>query len=133
MLFKFKLFREVHDLFQSHMAELLQLSQSTISRMEMRPAWDITSDQLNILYDKFGKEDVDLFVVSNENENVPFISAFGNTNEGSGTQNNGYIANNGELMGLLKMQSEALTGVTEKQIQLNDRLISLLDKLSEKL
>ena len=125
-----KNFRQSHGLFQSEMAALLGVNQSNVSRAEIRGTFELSYPQLQTLYEKYGKEDVDAFAAD---ENVVTVSASNNTNEGGGTQNNGYFCTGMASMEIIKAQSDALAELATKQSQQADRLIALLEKLSEKL
>ena len=132
-----KNFRQSHNLFQSDMAELLQLNQSNVSRAELRGYLELTFNQKNALVERFGEEDVESFRIS-DNEAVPSksnvtVNASNSTIEGGGTQNNSINGPDAMSMAIIKQQSEALIKLTEKHASQNDRLIALLEKLSEKL
>ena len=132
-----KNFRQSHNLFQSDMAEILQLNQSNVSRAELRGYHELTPNQKKALVERFGEEDVESFRISDDEaeriEGNVTVEASNNTNEGSGTQNNGVFATDAMSMTIIKQQSEALTKLAEKHASQNDRLIALLEKLSEKL
>lgn len=125
-MFKLKEFRLAHSLFQSQMAEILGLTQSAISRLETEKI-DLTIAQYNILYDKFGKEDVDAFKVDPNT----YVEAIGNKNFGSGVQNNG-IQQNTDLVSILKKQAETICDHVRTQDELNKTLVGLLEKLALK-
>lgn len=129
MRINLKDFRHAHRLFQSDMARLLELNKSNVSRAELRGYLTLTYPQLHTLYDKFGKEDVDSFML----EDNLSVEVSNNTNEGDGTQNNGVFATDGASLEIIKQQSEALTRLAEKQAEQTDRLLLLIEKLSEKL
>ena len=129
MRFNLKDFRQSHSLFQSDMAELLNLNQSNISRAEIRGYLELSYPQLNALYNKYGREDVDSFMLPDPVS----IGASNNTNEGDGNQDNRVYAYDLASLDLIKKQSEALMKLAEKQNEQTDRLITLLEKISEKL
>lgn len=129
MRFNLKDFRQSHSLFQSDMAELLNLNQSNISRAEIRGYLELSYPQLNALYNKYGREDVDSFMLPDPVS----IGASNNTNEGDGNQDNRVYAYDLASLDLIKKQSEALMRLAEKQNEQTDRLITLLEKISEKL
>ena len=56
MRINLKDFRQSHNLYQSDMAELLQVNQSNVSRAEIRGFFDLTYPQKKALYEKFGFE-----------------------------------------------------------------------------
>lgn len=124
-----KEFRQMHGLFQSDLAEILNVNQSNISRAEIKGFFDLTALQRDALYTKFGKEDVDSYVINSDNT----INASSNTNEGNGIQNNGYMGADAVSLSIIKKQSEALTSLAEKQVAQTERLLNLLEKLSEKI
>ena len=128
MKFRLKDFRQAHKMFQSDLAELLDSNQSTISRMELVGACKLTYPQVQALYGKFGREDVDAFW-----EEEITVEVNGNTNEGEGTQNNGYFGADTISLGIIKQQSEALIKLSAKQAEQTDKLIELLQKVNEKL
>ena len=131
MKFRLKDFRQSHNLFQSDMATILDANQSSVSRMELRGSTRLTYPQMQALYERFGKEDVDSFVVE-EDEDMGVVSV-GNVNEGDGTQNNGYMTADTRAYEIIKNQSELISRLAEKQSEQTDRLLTLLEKLSEKL
>ena len=130
MKFRLKDFRQAHSLFQSDMATLLDTNQSTVSRMELKGIARLTYPQLQSLYDKYGKDDVDSFL---EHEEEMGVVAIGNINEGDGTQNNGYMTADARAYEIIKKQSETISSLAAKQSEQTDRLLTLLEKLSEKL
>lgn len=125
-----KEFRQKHGLFQSDLSEILHLNQSNISRAEIRGYLELTALQRDSLYEKFGKEDVDSYAIGND---IVAVNATSNTNEGDGIQNNGYMGADAVSLSIIRKQSEALTSLAEKQAAQTDRLLNLLEKLSEKL
>lgn len=129
MRINLKDFRQSHKMFQSDMAELLEVNQSNVSRAELRGYFTLSYPQVKKLYEKFGKEDVDSFSL----DKGISVSAFGNSNEGSGTQNNGYFHMDTNALDIISRQSEAVINLAQKQAEQTDRLIVLLEKLSKKL
>ena len=130
MRINLKSLRQSHNLFQSELAQLLGVNQSNVSRAELKGFFELSYPQLQLLIEKYGKEDVESFMIE---EPQVSVSASNNPNEGSGTQNNGYFCANDATMEIIKTQSEALADLAAKQSQQTDRLIALLEKLSEKL
>ena len=132
-----KNFRQSHGLFQSDMAELLQLNQSNVSRAELRGYHELTYNQEMALVERFGKEDIESFRVSDDEghriDGSVTVDASNNTNEGGGTQNNGIFGADAISMNIIKQQSEALTRLSDRQAEMSDRLIALLEKISERL
>lgn len=127
--FRLKDFRQAHGLFQSDMSELLQTNQSSVSRMELKPSVKLTFPQMQRLKERYGEEEVEAFM---EDDSIS-IDATGNTNEGNGTQNNGYFGMDASAMRLIREQSEALMRLSAKQSEQTDKLLALIEKLSEKL
>lgn len=128
MRINLKNFRQSHGLFQSEMAEILGINQSNVSRAEIRGGFDLTYNQIQTLYERFGQEDVDSFAIPESR----LIDASNNTNV-DGTQNNGVFGTDPTSLEIIKQQSEALAELANKQAQQTDRLLALLEKLSEKL
>ena len=134
MKINLKDFRQAHRLFQSDLAELLQTNQSTISRMELKNGVSLSYPQMMTLYERFGKEDVDAFAVDEEpKDERTSVVVENNTNYGEGVQNNGYFSADKMSLEIIRKQSEALSNLAGKQSEQTDRLIVLLEKLSEKL
>ena len=137
MKINLKDFRQSHKLFQSDMAELLEVNQSNISRAEIRGYFDLSFLQKKKLFDRFGEDDVMSFAIGNGGDHVidaeqMSVSASGNVNEGDGTQNNGYFEANSSLISIIGRQSDALMRLAEKQMEQTDRIVELLKKLSDK-
>ena len=128
MGFRLKDFRQAHRMFQSDMAELLETNQSSVSRLELRPSCKLSYLQMQKLYERFGHEDVDAFMEADTEE--VSVEITGNTNEGDGTQNNGFFGADDATMGIIRQQSEALVALAKKQSEQTDRLIALLEKIT---
>ena len=128
MRFRLKDFRENKKLFQSDLARIMETNQSSISRSELRPVSSITFAQYDSLCKEFGKQDVEPFVVTEDN---PSIIIKGNKNQGSGTQTNGVISDS-SAMDIIKEQSTALRDIMRKMAEQTDRLLSLLEKITDK-
>ena len=127
MRLRIKQFRQTHGLFQSDMAQLLKINQSNVSRAELKGYLTLTYPQLEALYDKFGKEDVDSYMIDNA------VSIENNTNKGDGIQNNGFFETDTLSLSIIKQQTDILAKMAEKQVEQTDRLIMLLEKLAEKI
>lgn len=125
-MFKYKEFRRAHSLFQSQLAEIIGMTQSNISRYETEGI-EPTNEQYERLYAKYGKEDVDSFIVSDGLQ----VSANNNVLRGSGTQNNGIQADK-DLLAIIKRQAETMASHIEKQDAINERLVALLEKVALK-
>lgn len=123
-MFKYKEFRRAHSLFQSHLAEIMGMKQSNVSRYEA-DGLEPTPEQYKRLCDKFGKEDVDSFMV----DDATVVSQ--NNVNGSGVQNNGIQTDNG-LVEIVKNLTETLAEHMKKQDALSDQMMSLLQKLALK-
>lgn len=131
MKINLKDFRQSHGLYQSDMAELLEMNQSNVSRAELRGHLELSYPQKQRLYEKFGKEDVDSFAIKGE-DSISIVST-GNTNEGDGMQNNGYLSMDKEALSIIKAQSEALVRLSDKQAEQTDKLLVLIETLAGKL
>ena len=131
MRINLKDFRQSHGLFQSEMAAILGMNQSNISRAELKGFLDISYPQQKILNEKYGKEDVEKFII--RDDGPISVSASNNKNEGDVTQNNRFFASDIKSLEIIKQQSEALAELAAKQSQQTDRILDLLEKLSEKL
>ncbi len=130
MRLNLKDFRQSQGLYQSDMAAILGLNQSNVSRAELKGWFELSYPQLQTLYEKFGKETVEKFM--SEDPSVS-VSASNNTNKGSGTQNNGYFGADSTAMDIIRRQTDVLAELASKQSQQTDRLLALLEKISEKL
>lgn len=124
-MFKYKEFRRAHSLFQSQLAEIIGMTQSNISRYETEGI-EPTNEQYERLYEKFGRENVDAFII----KDGPHIAATSNVN-GSGVQNNG-IQSDKELVGILKNLTETLSEHVKKQDTMAEQMMALLQKLALK-
>lgn len=126
MFIRIKEFRKAHHLYQSELAEIIGVTQSVVSRMETKLVVALEEGQENALVEKFGREDVDRFVVTD----MPSIIQE-NRNHG-GHQNNGVYVSDKESMNVILQQSSVIADALRKQSEQTDRLLSLLEKLSEK-
>lgn len=124
-MFKYKEFRRAHSLFQSQLAEIIGMTQSNISRYETEGI-EPTNEQYERLYEKFGRENVDAFII----KDGPQIAATSNVN-GSGVQNNG-IQSDKELVGILRNLTETLSEHVKKQDAMAEQMMALLQKLALK-
>ncbi len=124
-MFKYKEFRRAHSLFQSQLAEIIGMTQSNISRYETEGI-EPTNEQYDRLYEKFGRENVDAFVVKDGSH----VVATNNVN-GSGVQNNG-IQSDKDLVGILKNLTETLSEHVKKQDAMAEQMMALLQKLALK-
>lgn len=130
MDFRLKDFRETQKLFQSDMAALLQINQSNVSRMELKGVCYLTLPQYKTLCEKFGDEAVNAFIVKEGEQQVVVAN---NKNEGSGTQDNSVTMNDATAMLVIQTQAKALSESLKKQAEQSDRMLTLLEKLTEKL
>lgn len=122
-----KKFRQMHDIQQSSMAEILGLNQSNISRAESRGFHDLTYPQEEELCKRYGREDVEKYAVEDR------VNISNNNNTGKGTQNNGIFGASKDTLDIIRQQSDALISLATKQAELNEKLMLLIDKLSQKL
>lgn len=125
-MFKYKEFRRAHSLLQSHLADILGMTQSNLSRYENEGV-DLTREQYGKLYEKYGKEDVDAFIVDNSQN----VTACGNILHGAGTQNNG-IQSDKDMLDIIRKLTETITHHVEKQDEINSRLLTILEKMTLK-
>lgn len=124
-MFKYKEFRRAHSLFQSQLAEIIGMTQSNISRYETEGI-EPTRDQYERLYKKFGKEDVEAFVVKDD----AHVVATNNVN-GSGVQNNG-VQSDKDLIGIVRNLTETLADHVKRQDAMAEQMMALLQKLTLK-
>lgn len=101
------------------------MTQSNLSRYET-DGIEPTRDQYQRLYDKFGKEDVDAFIV----EDGTKVMATNNVN-GSGVQNNG-IQSDKDLLEIIKKLTDTVTEHVKKQDAMSEQMMALLQKLALK-
>jgi len=130
MEFRLKDFREAQKKFQSDMAAVLGINQSNVSRMELKGVCIISYQQYKALCDNFGKEAVEKFVVR-DNEQAVVVA--NNKNEGNGTQDNSVNISDADAMAVIHTQAKALSDALRKQSEQADRMMTLLEKLTEKL
>lgn len=123
-MFKYKEFRRAHSLFQSHLAEIMGINQSNVSRYETEGI-DPTPEQYKKLYEKFGKDDVESFIVDESK-----VITTNNVN-GSGVQNNGVYVDGG-LIEIVKSITETLAEHIKKQDAMTEQMMALLQKLALK-
>lgn len=123
-MFKYKEFRRAHSLFQSQLAEIMGVTQSNVSRYETESI-EPTMEQYKKLCEKFGKEDVDAFMVEGAN-----VVASNNVN-GSGVQNNGVLVDGG-LIEIVKSLTDTLSEHVKKQDVMAEQMMALLQKLALK-
>lgn len=125
-MFKYKEFRRAHSLLQSQLADILGMTQSNLSRYETEGV-DLTREQYGKLYEKYGKEDVDAFIVDSSQN----VTACGNMLQGTGTQNNG-IQSDKDMLEIIRKLTETITHHVEKQDEINSRLLTILEKMTLK-
>lgn len=100
------------------------MNQSNVSRYETEGI-DPTPEQYKKLCDKFGKEDVDAFIV----DGTKVVST--NNINGSGLQNNGVLVDGG-LIEIVKSMTETLADHVKKQDAMAEQMMALLQKLALK-
>ena len=110
-------------MFQSHLAEIMGMNQSNVSRYETEGI-PPTPEQYKRLCEKFGKEEVDAFMV----EDSTSVISTNNVN-GSGVQNNG-IQSDKDLLEIVKKLTETLTEHVKKQDAMSEQMMALLQKLA---
>lgn len=121
-MFKLREFRNAHGLKQSELAEILDYTQSGISRMETEKI-ELSRAQYQKLYDVYGKEDVDSFHVDMEPVDM---NAVINEAQIKGLQQNI------DLLEIIKKQNETLCEHVRNQDAFHRTLLQVLEKLSLK-
>ena len=115
-MFKLKEFRNAHGLFQSKMAEILGTTQSSLSRMETE-GLDLNIAQYEKLYDKFGKEAVDAFIIDKEQNTII-------------TRTQVPSDNNEDLLEIIKRQNEIICEQSSQIKDMNERLFNIIEKIA---
>ena len=126
MYIQLKDFRRTQSLYQSQLAKILNTTQSVISRMELKGIAELPAPFYTILCEKYGKEEVDKFCT----DKAPVVIS-GNINKGTGRQIN-EVSTDAASMSIIKAQSEALSEALKKQSEQTDRLLSILEKITDK-
>ena len=124
-MFKYKEFRRAHSLYQSQLAEIIGMTQSNISRYETEGI-EPTNEQYEKLYAKYGKEDVESFIVADSQQMVASSKL-----PDSETLSTGMQADK-DMLAIIKRQSETMASHIEKQDAINERLVALLEKITLK-
>ena len=128
MNIRLKDLRQSQKIYQSELAEILNITQSSVSRLELRPVATISYVQYLALCEKMGKEKVDEFVSETSDSSM---NVSGNRNEGGGSQNNSISMKNDEsLIDVIKSQSATILRMIEKQAEQTDRLLKILEKIN---
>ena len=117
MEIKLKEFRQKHNLYQADMAAILNIAQSSISRMELKPTADLSYNQYQTLCDKFGIEEVEMFKADSA---IPKALPKKTPSD------------NQSALDIIGQLTSSLVKLTEKQIEQSDRLISLLEKMERR-
>lgn len=134
MRINLKDFRQSHNLSQAEMTEILQLNQSNVSRAELRGYYELSYLQKQTLEERFGAEEVKRFEVpDNEERGRVTANVSGNSNNGEVTMNNGFFAADIKAMEIIKQQSETIARLAEKQGELTEHVIVLLEIISKKM
>lgn len=132
MRFRLKDFRQAHGLYQSDMAELLGLTQSTVSRAELKEEGiELSYPQRLTLFEKYGEEDVTAFFLEDEKEKKK--NAAVKAAEKEMQKNGGVILDGSLLLGIINEQSATITNLSRKMAEQTDRILEIIEKLSEKL
>ena len=119
--FDLKGFRTAKGLKQYEIAEVLKMTQSNLSRVESNDI-DLTDEQLNALTAKFGKEEIEQYRVSGT-----FLE---DTNKPRDERMDDLLRIIRRQSDTICQQSDILNKITETQANTNDRLLTLLEKLS---
>lgn len=123
--FKIREFRKAKGIFQEEMAAVIGLTQSNLSRYENN-AIDLTDEMLNKLREKYGREDVDAYLTDSaeqiRDKDIPIDRKDELTML--------------DLITIVKKQNETISQQIEAQnafarqlSSMNDRLLSLLEKI----
>lgn len=129
MKIRLKDFRQAQGLYQADLARIIGCKQYTISRMELRESTELTSSQLQKLTDRFGEEEVNKFMGDGH---ATFINS-NNVNKGNGTQNNGTSGASTSAIDIIRKQNDVIERLINKQTEITDRLLSLVQKMEERL
>ena len=129
MRINLKDFREAHRLSQADMAKILGLNQSNVSRSELRGFLSLTFPQKNILYEKFGQEDVESFEI----KNGITVDASRNNIKGNGILNKGVLEADSSYLDVIRRQNEIIATLVTQQTEQAERMLALMEKLSNKL
>ena len=114
-MFRLKDFRKSQRLYQAELAEILGSTQSAISRMELRPI-ELTYTQYQALYNKFGQEVVDSF-------------RFEGDEPSPAEEQDGFDS---DSMAVIKKQADIIASCVQKQAQLTERLLNVLENLANR-
>ncbi len=119
---RMKALRLSNRLKQSEMAEIIGVTQSVVSRMELPPSWKVSEPQFDALCERFGREMVENYI-----DGGASVVVAGNTNRGDGQQN---IMQDPESLNVIRQLTESVTELARKQSEQTDRLLSILERLT---
>lgn len=111
-MFKLREFRKSHSLFQSQLAEILDVAQSGISRMENEQI-DLSPSQYKKLCETYGKDDVDSFVLSEED--IP-RGSFDDIDPS-------------EMMNIIKKQNDIICEYARNQQIYTEKIMNMVERL----
>ena len=120
--------RQTMRLSQQEMAELIEVTQPTISRLELRPSAPLTLPQYKILCEKFGEGTIEEFM---DEEEEPSVVVSGNTNVG-GNQNNG-VFGDFDTISIMRKQAETIALLTNRTTEMLERLSNQLNEISSRI
>lgn len=127
-----KLFRLEHDeMFQSELAKILGITQSTLSRME-RQYSDLNGLQYKKLVDKFGEEDVRLYVKDNPIKNAILLPGKRRKLRPSDLQREDTPLSENNTTNDTTQLIEVIRSQQEEIVRLNKRISDLMEKIIEK-
>ncbi len=111
-MFKLREFRKSHSLFQSQLAEILDVAQSGISRMETEQL-DLTPSQYEKLCETYGKDDVDSFLISNEDIPRRYFEDIDPS----------------EIIGIIKKQNDIICEYAKNQQIYTEKIMNMVERL----
>ena len=127
-----KLFRLEHDeMFQSELAKILDVTQSTLSRME-RQFSELNDMQYKKLCEKFGEEDVRLYVKENPLKNAIILPGKRRKLRPSDLQMENITPSENNTTNDTTQLIEVIKSQQEEIVRLNKRIADLLEKFLEK-
>ena len=130
-MIRLKDFRRENKIFQTELAEVLGVSQSAISRMEGNEL-ELTKEQYQKLYDKYGREIIEPYIYEEETDSrlIEILK--------KGLERLGSQEHDESLIPVLCKQNEIIQNCLEEQRQwtekyatMNEKLLSILEKLAQ--
>ena len=128
MFIRLKDLRQDRGIYQSELATILQIGQSSVSRLELRPVAAITYPQYKALCERFGDDTVNNFVQESRDMQINVSS---NTNHGAGNQDNSVsMSLDDPLVSIVQRQSATIARMADKITEQTDRLLRILEKIN---